>query len=217
MHRATTSLPAPVSPVMRTFAVQRAARSMSWRNESIVRLPPSKGTDASGAEGFTSIQHLLSWFPVRAASASGAESIDHLPTAVAHEFLTATPPTRTNQVAARLQAEINSRADVRDVFLEELTVGRRTFVQFDQDHDETNGMTLGRRTRQFDPEESAHRLSPVVLFGRFQVDAADQLHQVRATAAKFGARVQQPRLHGVRIPPEQMFAAAVQAQRPDFL
>src|SRR5262249_30812724 len=66
---------------MRTLAVQRAARSMSWRSESIVRLPPRRETDASGAEGFTSIQHSPTGFLVRAASRR-SESIDDLPPVV---------------------------------------------------------------------------------------------------------------------------------------
>src|SRR6185503_11735766 len=82
MHRATTSLPAPVSPVMRTFAVQRAARSMSWRSESIVRLPPRRGTDASGAEGLTSIQLYRLVLGARRVECR-SESIDHLAPAVA--------------------------------------------------------------------------------------------------------------------------------------
>src|SRR5262245_38628630 len=176
MHRATTSLPAPVSPVMRTFAVQRAARPMSWRSDTIVRLPPRSGTDASGAEGFTSIQHLPTVSGARRVGFR-SESIDHLPPAVAHEFLTAGPDDaiRLAGVAALLQAEVDSDADVRNVFLKELAVGRWAFVQLEQDRDETSGVTSSRGALQFDPRASAQGLGPVVLLGRLQVDTTDQL------------------------------------------
>jgi hypothetical protein len=48
MRRATTSFPTPVSPVIKTFASERAAQSMSASMERIASLCPRRRTSGRG-------------------------------------------------------------------------------------------------------------------------------------------------------------------------
>ena len=51
MARATSSLPVPVSPVMRTGAVDADARPISFQIASMAALVPTRSWRASGGSG----------------------------------------------------------------------------------------------------------------------------------------------------------------------
>src|SRR5438477_8568260 len=101
----------------------------------------------------------------------------------------AAPASSTDMIASRLQAKMNTHADIRDIFQEELTVWRRSLVHLEHRRHKAHRMPGGGGACDLEADASAHRLRPIMLFCRLQIHSTDQLQRSRAPTAQLGTCV----------------------------